>query len=89
LLSLSIPFPVPIQVFSRFLEGDSLASCYAAVAQVANNWLDVVDTRGEALDDAELIGLISENKTISGLVTDYGDQKITRASPPPRAWAST
>jgi len=77
-VSLSIPSHRPIsQVFSRFLDGDSLESCYAAVAEVANNWLDVVDTRGEALDDAELIGLISENKTISGLVADYGDQKIT------------
>lgn len=65
------------QVFEQFLSGNSLSSCYDAVASVANVWLDVIDTKGAQLDDAELIQLISENKTINGLVTDYGNQKIT------------
>ena len=33
------------EVFSQFLAGDSLAACYAAVAAVANRWLDMLDTQ--------------------------------------------
>ena len=33
------------QVFDQFLEGDTLEACYDAVADVANNWLDVLDTK--------------------------------------------
>lgn len=31
------------EVFERFLCGTSLESCYAAVAEVANKWLDLID----------------------------------------------
>lgn len=34
------------QVFSQFLKGDTLAECYSAVGAVADNWLDLLDTRG-------------------------------------------
>ena len=33
------------QVFERFLLGDSLQECYDAVAEVANRWLDMLDTQ--------------------------------------------
>lgn len=33
------------EVFAQFLAGDSLASCYAAVAAVADRWLDLLDTQ--------------------------------------------
>lgn len=33
------------QVFEEFLKGDSLATCYDAVADVANHWLDMLDTK--------------------------------------------
>jgi DNA polymerase epsilon subunit 1 len=33
------------EVFEQFLAGDSLADCYAAVAAVANRWLDMLDTQ--------------------------------------------
>jgi DNA polymerase epsilon subunit 1 len=65
------------QVFERFLEGDSLKDCYDAVAEVANHWIDVIDTRGESLDDDELVDLISENRNMSRQLDDYGDQKGT------------
>lgn len=36
-------------IFKLFLEGDTLDTCYQAVATVANNWLDVLDTKGVCL----------------------------------------
>ena len=65
------------QVFERFLDGNSLEECYASVAQIANHWIDVIDTRGESLDDEELVDLISENRSMSRQLEDYGDQKGT------------
>ncbi|KAL7564782.1 hypothetical protein ACA910_021045 [Epithemia clementina (nom. ined.)] len=65
------------EVFDRFLDGGNLKECYAAVAEVANYWIDVLDTRGETLDDDELVGLISENRNMSRQLEDYGDQKGT------------
>ena len=34
-----------LQVFERFLLGDTLEECYEAVAEVANRWLDMLDTQ--------------------------------------------
>ncbi|KAI2497495.1 protein of unknown function (DUF1744) [Fragilaria crotonensis] len=65
------------QVFQRFLDGDSLKQCYASVADVANHWIDVLDTQGESLDTDELFDLISENRSMSRQLEDYGDQKGT------------
>lgn len=65
------------EVFVRFLHGKSLPECYDAVADIANHWLDVLDGQGETLDDEELVGLISENKSMSRQLEDYGDQKGT------------
>ncbi len=33
------------QVFSQFLEGNTLEECYRAVASVANRYLDLLDTQ--------------------------------------------
>jgi len=65
------------QVFERFLDGDTLEECYASAADIANHWIDVIDTRGESLDDEELVDLISENRNMSRQLEDYGDQKGT------------
>lgn len=34
-----------LQVFEQFLAGNTLEECYAAVASVANRWLDMLDTQ--------------------------------------------
>ena len=68
------------ELFERFLMGDSLESCYAAVAVVADYWLDVLDTQGEDLDDAELVDLLSENRSMSRTLEDYGEQKSVAIS---------
>ncbi len=65
------------QVFEKFLDGNSLESCYAAVGKVADEWLDVLHSRGEALEDEELIELISENRSMSRQLEDYGSAKST------------
>jgi DNA polymerase epsilon subunit 1 len=65
------------QVFERFLDGNSLEECYDSVAEVANHWIDVIDSRGESLDDEELFGLFSENKNMSRQLDEYGSQKGT------------
>ncbi|KAK5774182.1 hypothetical protein RI543_004469 [Arxiozyma heterogenica] len=64
-------------IFKLFLEGDSLESCYAAVANVANRWLDVLDTKGAMLEDEDLIELICENRSMSKTLQEYEGQKST------------
>lgn len=67
------------QVFEGgcFLEGSSLAECYQAVACVADKWLDVLDTHGEEMEDEELLELVSEQKSMSRSLEEYGSQKST------------
>ena len=47
-----------MQVFEQFLAGDTLEECYAAVAAVADRWLDLLDTQVRAcipaLQEAEV-----------------------------------
>jgi DNA polymerase epsilon subunit 1 len=65
------------QVFEHFLDGTTLKECYDCVANVANHWIDVIDTRGDSLDTDELVDLISENRSMSRQLDDYGEQKGT------------
>ena len=65
------------QVFERFLDGGSLSECYGSVAEIANHWIDVLDTQGESLETDELVDLISENRSMSRQLEDYGNQKGT------------
>ncbi|TLS27690.1 hypothetical protein PpBr36_04311 [Pyricularia pennisetigena] len=65
------------QIFKFFLEGATLAECYGAVAKVANRWLDVLDNKGTTLADEELMDLISENRSMSKTLEEYGSQKST------------
>ena len=65
------------QIFKFFLEGTTLEETYAAVARVANRWLDVLDQHGSTLADEELIDLICENKSMSKTLEEYGAQKST------------
>ncbi|KAI0836958.1 DUF1744-domain-containing protein [Hypoxylon sp. FL0890] len=65
------------QIFKFFLEGTTLTECYAAVAKVANRWLDVLHNKGSTLADEELIDLICENRSMSKTLEEYGSQKST------------
>ncbi|EDQ91191.1 uncharacterized protein MONBRDRAFT_15015, partial [Monosiga brevicollis MX1] len=68
------------EVFDSFLLGNSLEEVYAHVADVANHWLDILYTHGEGLPDYELFDLISENRSMSRTLADYGTQKSTSIS---------
>ena len=63
------------EVFGAFLLGDSLETCYGAVAAIANRWLDMLETRGVDLTDEELLELISESTVMSKSAEEYGDRK--------------
>lgn len=65
------------QIFKFFLEGATLVETYAAVATIANQWLDVLHQRGSTLADEELIDLICENRSMSKALEEYGLQKST------------
>lgn len=65
------------QIFKFFLEGTTLAECYTEVAKVANQWLDVLHNKGTTLADEELMELISENRSMSKTLEEYGAQKST------------
>lgn len=65
------------QIFKFFLEGSTLAECYAAVSKVANRWLDVLHSKGATLADEELMELISENRSMTKTLEEYGSQKST------------
>eukprot|EP00741_Cyanophora_paradoxa_P006031 tig00000970_g5849.t1 len=64
------------EVFERFLAGKTLAECYGAVGEVANTWLDILETEGRDYEDTEeLLELLSESSTMSRSLEDYGQQK--------------
>ena len=65
------------QIFRFFLEGTTLEETYAAVARVADRWLDVLYDHGTTLSDEELIELISENRSMTKTLEEYGSQKST------------
>ncbi|KAJ9148528.1 DNA polymerase epsilon catalytic subunit [Pleurostoma richardsiae] len=65
------------QIFKFFLEGTTLSECYASVAKVANRWLDVLHNKGSTLADEELMELISENRSMTKTLEEYGSQKST------------
>ncbi|XP_039283003.1 DNA polymerase epsilon catalytic subunit 1 [Nilaparvata lugens] len=67
-------------VFEAFLKGDTLDKCYAAVAKVADYWLDVLYSKAADMPDTELFELISENRSMSRKLEDYGAQKSTSIS---------
>ncbi|KAG0251624.1 DNA polymerase epsilon catalytic subunit [Actinomortierella ambigua] len=68
------------QIFKVFLDGTDLESCYAAVAQVANQWLDILYSKAVDLEEHELFDLISENRSMSKSLEAYGAQKSTSIS---------
>ncbi len=67
-------------VFEAFLKGDTLESCYEAVARVADYWLDVLYSKGANMPDSELFDLIAENKSMSKTLAEYEGQKSTSIS---------
>ncbi|KAG8873642.1 DNA polymerase epsilon catalytic subunit [Tulasnella sp. 332] len=68
------------QIFENFLLGTTTEECYAAVAVVADRWLDVLFSKASTLEDEELVELIAENRSMSKTLAEYGSQKSTSIS---------
>jgi DNA polymerase epsilon subunit 1 len=68
------------QIFENFLLGTTTEECYAAVAGVADRWLDVLFSKAADLSDEELVELIAENRSMSKTLAEYGGQKSTSIS---------
>ncbi|KAL4246754.1 DNA polymerase epsilon catalytic subunit [Abortiporus biennis] len=68
------------QIFEKFLLGTTTEECYAAVAQIADRWLDVLFSKADTLSDEELVELIAENRSMSKTLSEYGGQKSTSIS---------
>lgn len=68
------------QIFKVFLEGNTLENCYKSVATVADQWLDLLYSKGALISDSELFDLISENRSMSKSLEEYGSQKSTSIS---------
>ncbi|XP_015190647.1 PREDICTED: DNA polymerase epsilon catalytic subunit A isoform X2 [Polistes dominula] len=62
-------------VFESFLHGKTLEECYESVAKVANHWLDILYSKCTNIPDTELYELITENKSMSRKLEEYGQQK--------------
>uniref|UniRef100_A0A2K5KBR1 DNA polymerase epsilon catalytic subunit n=1 Tax=Colobus angolensis palliatus TaxID=336983 RepID=A0A2K5KBR1_COLAP len=67
-------------VFEAFLKGSTLEEVYGSVAKVADYWLDVLYSKAANMPDSELFELISENRSMSRKLEDYGEQKSTSIS---------
>lgn len=67
-------------IFEKFLLGNTIEECYGEVAVVADQWLDVLFSRGATLTDEELVDLISENRSMSKTLAEYAGQKSTSIS---------
>ncbi|RXK36753.1 DNA polymerase epsilon catalytic subunit A [Tremella mesenterica] len=68
------------QIFDKFLLGSTTEECYTAVASVANQWLDILQSKAASLHDEELVDLIAENRSMSKTLAEYGSQKSTSIS---------
>lgn len=63
------------KVFERFLDGQTLQDCYNSVAKIADWWLNILDTFGEDVEESTLIDYLSEHRSLSKALDDYGGQK--------------
>ena len=68
------------EVFQQFLRGTTLVECYAAVADVANSWVDILDTHGAHVDDEELLDLLTESSNMSKRLEAYEGQRTAQVT---------
>lgn len=66
------------EIFERFLNGSTLSECYLSAAEVANRWVDIIDTKGGTLSDQQLLELVTESSKMSKTFEEYGKQKSSR-----------
>ena len=59
------------------MEGTSLQHNYDACGEMGERWYDILDSKGEYVDDIELIDYIGEERVLSNGVHEYGGKKGT------------
>jgi len=59
------------------LEGQTLQECYDACGEVGERWYDILDSKGEYIDEVELIEYIGEERVLQKSIKEYGEQKGT------------
>ena len=59
------------EVFKQFLNGESLEQCYDSVGEICNKWLDVLTTKGEGMEDDDLLELLVEQNNMSKPLAEY------------------
>ncbi|CAG8517653.1 10346_t:CDS:10 [Paraglomus occultum] len=64
-------------VFDAFLRGKTLEDCYQSAAEIANAWVDILESEARDHPDWYLIDMICEQKSMSRSLEDYGEQKST------------
>lgn len=74
---LSIVKSMQSDLFPGFLQGQTLEQCYSAVSSIANKWLDILLTKGKNIEQADLLHLIGERKTMSKSIHEYHGMKST------------
>ncbi|CCW61375.1 unnamed protein product [Phytomonas sp. EM1] len=67
------------QVFSRFLDGDSLQGAYAAAAAVANVALDMLESKGEGYEVEEILEKITESSNMTRRLSEYPENQKSLA----------
>jgi len=63
------------EVFPVFLHGKTKQDVWNCVGALANQWLDVLESKGSTMTDDEVLYFISENKTLSKSVEASGTYK--------------
>lgn len=63
------------ELFLHFLDGQTLVECYGSLAEVCNYWLDILRSRGGYLDDGTILELLSESRSMSKGLSEYGGKK--------------
>jgi len=66
--------------FKAFMYGSTTQEVYDHVADVCRQYLNVLLTKGNSIEDAELLNLLSESSTMSKSLAEYGDRKSTAAT---------
>jgi DNA polymerase epsilon subunit 1 len=63
------------QLFKKFLGGTTLEEAYESVGEIGNDWLDMLESRGEKLEEEDVLTYLSESTNMSKKVVEYGGQK--------------
>lgn len=65
------------EFFNTLLAGSNLNECYAELASCGNYWIEIIESKGHALNNSEIFEYFSETRSISKDSHEYGSVKST------------